>query len=158
MIPWDSKFWHQSIRQKISSPAYYTTYSLLGLRKGGICARYACIFLTFGISGLLHIIEEYGGGVPLNQSGSMRFYCAQALGILLEDTVQAIFLSWAGHQHWRWTRAIGYVWVVLWIGWQSPAWFYPKLQNNTGSERDQILPFSVLGPFFRNRISKQALE
>lgn len=109
MILWNSTFWHQSIRQKISTPAYYTTYSLLGLRKGGLFARYAYILLTFSISGLVHIIEEYGGGVPLCQSGSMHFYCTQALGILFEDTIQQMFLYLAGHRHCRWTRAIAYV-------------------------------------------------
>lgn len=140
----NSYFWHQCIRSKVASPAYFATYSLLRLRKGGKIARYICILLTFATSGLLHLAEEYGAGVPLHQSGSMRFYCFQALGILLEDAVQAISRSSIDYKQSPWTKAVGYIWLVVWMSWTTPAWFYPKLMNNTGSEKDQVLPFSLL--------------
>ena len=145
MLLRNSSFWHQSYRQKIGSPAYYTTYSLLGLQKGGLVARYTLILLSFTVSGLVHVAEEYGAGVPLHQSNSMRFFCMQTLGIMSEDGVQALF-HWSNADRKRsWTRAVGYIWVILWISWSSPAWYYPKLRLNNGSQRDQILPFTLLG-------------
>ncbi|KAL7787168.1 membrane bound O-acyl transferase family domain-containing protein [Trichoderma ceciliae] len=142
------KFWHQAIRQKISSPAYYTTYSLLGLRKGGIAGRYIFILLTFTVSGLFHLYgEEYPDGIRWNQSGTMRFYCIQAAGILFEDAVQGISKRLLKLKFSRWTRAIGYIWVFLWFFWTSPAYFYPLQQNVT--EKKPILPFSVIGPLIQ---------
>ena len=143
MILCDSHFWHQTIRQKCGSPAYYITYSLLRLRKGGIVGRYTFIFFAFTFSGLVHALEESCAGVPWHQSGSMRFYCMQALGILFEDAVQAVFNALTDKRHRGWTRVAGYVWVVLWMTWSSAAWFYPKLQNSIGEERVQMLPFSL---------------
>jgi hypothetical protein len=150
------KFWHQAIRQKISSPAYYTTYSLLGLRKGGITGRYTYILLVFTVSGLFHLAaEEYPYGIRWQQSGTLRFYSIQALGILLEDTVQAISRRLFSYRPSRWTRAVGYIWVVLWILWTSPAYFYPLLQDVT--EKKPILPFSVVGPLLRSLRAKRDL-
>ena len=143
---WHRCFWHQTLRQRISSPSYLITYSWLRLRQGGIVARYVNIFLTFMVSGLLHVAEEYGTGVTLQQSGSMRFFCTQVLGVMFEDTIQAVFHSLAGQRYRRWTKVVGYVWFALWMVWSSPAWLYPKLQNNQGGERDKFLPFSLLGP------------
>jgi hypothetical protein len=143
---WGS-FWHQAVRQKISAPAYYATYSLLGLRKGGMAARYTNILLTFIVSGFLHrVAEEYADAVPWSQSGTMRFYCIQAFGILLEDAFQGIFHALTTHQHSRWTRAVGYIWVTFWIVWVSPALFYPRLEL---SKKEIILPFSVVGPLMK---------
>ena len=146
-----SNFWQQTIRTKLSSPAHYTTYSLLRLRKGTLLARYTFTFFAFAISGFIHAMEDHGEGIVWQRSGSMRFFCTQAVGIMLEDTVQATYHAavrrWGGadaHFQRLWTRVIGYSWVVIWMVWTSPAWFYPKLQIVTGSESDAILPFSFL--------------
>nr|A0A0M3STV6.1 RecName: Full=Acetyltransferase aurG; AltName: Full=Aurovertin biosynthesis cluster protein G [Calcarisporium arbuscula]ALD83633.1 O-acyl-transferase [Calcarisporium arbuscula] len=136
------KAWHQLIRQKVSSPAHYTTYSLLGLRKGGIAGRYTCILATFFVSGLLHLFcAEYSYGIQWDQSGTLRFYSIQALGIAMEDAVQATSRRLFAYRSTYWTRAIGYVWVLLWFLWTSPAYFFPLLKYDT-EKRPPVL----LGP------------
>ncbi|KAL7803494.1 membrane bound O-acyl transferase family domain-containing protein [Trichoderma aethiopicum] len=142
-------FWHQAIRQKISSPAYYTTYSLLGFRKGGIVGRYLFILLTFTVSGLFHLFgEEYPDGIRWDQSGTLRFYSIQALGFMLEDAIQAVWSRVFHCRYNRWTRATGYVWVLFWVFWTSPAYFYPL--QLTVTEKKAILPFSVVGPLLQS--------
>lgn len=137
-----SNFWHKAIRQKIGSPAYYTTYSLLGLKKGGLAGRYMHILLVFTTSALYHLVVlEYVNGIRWHHTGTMNFFCTQALGILLEDSVQAGFRFLTGHKHSRWTAAVGYVWVVLWLYWTSPARDYPRLQVSNGKKeiRSRVL-------------------
>lgn len=119
---------------------------MLGLKRGGIVARYVNVFLTFAVSGLLHVAEEYGTGVTLAQSGSMRFFCTQALGLMFEDAVTALVHACFGRKKRRWTRVVGYVWFVCWMAWTSPSWLYPKLRNNQGGEKDRMLPFSIMIP------------
>ncbi|CAI6342065.1 unnamed protein product [Periconia digitata] len=138
-------FWHQTFRQRIGSPAYFLTYNIFRLRRGGLTGRYLNLFLSWIISGALHVAEEYGAGVDLGQSGSMRFFCTQAAGIVLEDAVGAVFRRFTVPRQRRWTKFVGYVWFACWMIWSSPAWLYPKLRNNKGGASDQFLPFSILG-------------
>lgn len=101
------RFWHQTLRQRISSPSHFLTYSVFGLRKGSLVARYMNIWLTFVVSGLMHVAEEFGTGVALQQSGSMQFFCTEACGIMFEDAFQAIFHYAAGKRQRRGTKALG---------------------------------------------------
>ncbi|PTB66754.1 hypothetical protein BBK36DRAFT_3899 [Trichoderma citrinoviride] len=140
--------WGPFVR-KSAVPPIYTTYSLLGLKKGGIAGRYMFILLTFTVSGLFHLFgEEYPGGIRWDQSGTLRFYSIQALGFMIEDAVQAIWSRGFKGQYSRWTTAVGYVWVLFWIFWTSPAYFYPLQLNVT--EKKPVLPFSVVGPLLQS--------
>ncbi|KAK4246250.1 tat pathway signal sequence [Corynascus novoguineensis] len=136
-------FWHQTLRQKSGSPAYYTTYSILGLRKGGTVTRYVHLFLTFIVSAIIHLLaEEYPWGIDWDRSGTTRFFVTQAFGILLEDLVQ----SNLGPREPRWwTKAVGWVWVALFTFWSSPSHFYPRLQVLDRSNGG-VPPVSVLRP------------
>lgn len=142
-------FWHQGLRQILSSPARFTTYTILGLRKGGLLGRYTFIFLTFLLSGLLHICSDLTAGHSWRVSGGMRFFCVQTLGIMLEDAVQAAYRALQ-----RFTakgpkrnevssleRAVGYLWVLVWMMWSVPAYAYPSARRNKG---EGVLPFSLL--------------
>ncbi|KAK6063598.1 tat pathway signal sequence [Seiridium cupressi] len=136
-------FWHQTLRQKSGSPANYITYSILGLRKGGVITRYTHLFLTFAVSAVIHLLaEEYPGGIDWNRSGTTRFFMTQAFGILLEDLVQSAF----GPREPRyWAKVVGWVWVALFTLWSSPSHFYPRLQV-IDSSRGGIPPVSVMRP------------
>ncbi|KAI0534843.1 membrane bound O-acyl transferase family-domain-containing protein [Xylaria digitata] len=141
-------FWHQSLRQKIGGPAYFTTYSLLGLKKGGVVGRYINIFLVFTLSGLYHLAaQEYSHGIRWQHTGTLRFFCTQALGILIEDAAQAGLRHSTNYRSNRLTTALGYLWVVLWLYWSSAAWFYPQMQDAAG--KGALLPFSVIRPLLR---------
>ncbi|KAI1636382.1 membrane bound O-acyl transferase family-domain-containing protein [Biscogniauxia mediterranea] len=139
-------FWHQALRRKVGRPASYITYSWLGCRRGSLAGRYICVLLTFAVSGLFHLAEEYTAGVPLHRSGAMRFYCTQTLGLLLEDATQAVLPYLVGDDsksRTRQAKVLGYLWIALWMTWTSPAWIYPKQLCNRGTSKDQVLPFSL---------------
>ena len=70
----------------------------------------------------------------------------QALGIIIEDVAQGIFRTLnrqrrsPGRPTW-WKRALGSVWLLLWLIWTTPSWNYPIVRRSSG----QILPFTLLG-------------
>ncbi|RHZ57414.1 wax synthase family protein [Aspergillus thermomutatus] len=141
-------FWHQTLRQKSGSPAYYITYSVLGLSKRTTIARYLHLLLTFITSAVIHLLaEEYPWGIDWDRSGTMRFFVTQAFGILLEDLVQTAFALGGSHEprsRW-WSKAVGWVWVALFTFWSSPSHFYPRLQV-LDSSNGGVPPISVLRP------------
>jgi hypothetical protein len=149
-----SVFWHQSLRQKSGSPAYYITYSALGLSKRGTIARYVHLFLTFITSAIIHLLaEEYPWGIDWDRSGTMRFFVTQTFGILLEDLVQTTFGS---HEPRWWTKAVGWGWVSLFTFWSSPSHFYPRLQV-LDSGNGGVPPISVLRPLI-DRLAARSVK
>ena len=151
-------FWQQAMRQRLTGLAHFITYHVLGLSKGTPPSRYIFLLLTFVISGTFHALADVGTGLTWSESGSLRFFVTQALGIMVEDGVQAVFHSWrdkgegasAGIGRLL-TRYVGYCWVAVWMCWSGPAWFYPQLRHQTGGEWDKLLPFSILETFFGDR-------
>lgn len=141
--------WHQSLRLRIANPAHYLIYHLLGFRKGSITGRYAMLMTVFFLSSLFHVAEDAGEGMDWRNSGSLRYFCMQPIGIMLEDAVQAVYrrhsrLEGKAPGHKSWTRIVGYVWFVAWMSWTTPAWIYPKAFMAKGGPEDRILPFSIL--------------
>ena len=137
-------FWHQALRQILTSPASFICHRLLHLSHGLLLTRYLKILLTFALSGMLHALAEYGAGLELQKSGTMRFFCTQAIGIMIEDGIQAIYPYFSrrsnpGSQT-LWMRLAGYLWVVSFLVWSTPAWFYP---NAAQGPQEGFLPFSV---------------
>lgn len=145
------------MRTRLATPANLVTYSMLRLRKGSFAARYTSILLTFLVSGVLHALLDLTIGVPFTESGAVQFYCLQAIGIMLEDGVQFVFHRLTRNetrtmlQPKGWTRMVGYLWLVAWMTWCAPIWFYPGAMRNKGEERDHILPFSFLGLFIERK-------
>lgn len=83
------------------------------------------MFLAFAVSGAMHTAVDYGGNVSLGESGAMRFFCTQALGIMMEDGVQEVWRKMGGRKGSLWGRGAGMVWTLGFICWSSPAWVYP---------------------------------
>lgn len=103
--------------------------------------RYLCLTLIFSLSGVLHVLAEYGGGRPFKRSGTMRFFLTQVLGIIIEDGVGMIkILVLRGKESYpKVEKLIGYIWVILFLIWSTPAWLYPDLSQ---SQTQPFLPFS----------------
>ena len=82
----------------------------------------------------------------MEDSGSMPFYLAFVLGIMLEDGVQAI---WKCKEKAKlstdivplWKRAIGLLWIMIWLAVTSTWYFTPMIQSTTEDLR--MVPFSV---------------
>ena len=101
------------------------------------------------MSGSLHVASDFGGAVPFTQSGALRFFCTQALGIMLEDAIQGIYRGMFGNRNRLLREAVGYLWVFTWLCWSSPAWVYPIARNM--ERRDMLLNFDALAsPFVAN--------
>lgn len=90
-------------------------------------------------------------GMPWQESGSVRFFVTQFVGVVLEDTAQELYRRVGGRPgNWR-VRALGFAWVFAFQVWSTPAWFYPGLVERTGREQDNILPFSIVGALQRSQ-------
>jgi Membrane bound O-acyl transferase family len=141
-----SVWWHQALRLPLSSTASFLASDVLRVRRGTLIARYLTLFLTFFVSGLLHLVADLTRGISWQASGALSFFCTHAGGIMLEDAVQAVLPVSAAH---GWSskcrRAVGYVWVLAFLVWSTPMWQYPSLSVDTGLPEDGLLPFSVLG-------------
>ena len=147
MLPSFRVFWHQLLRKQLSAPADLITYHVLRLPKHSLFTRYTRLFLVFLLSGLLHQWVEVGQGIAWRQSGQLHFFITQVMGIILEDAVQGIYRSCRGVKRGEETtagrRLTGYLWVLVFLWWSTPAWFYPRLRLSEGDKKDQLLPFSL---------------
>ena len=146
-----SVFWHQMFRQPFSSCAAFLVHNIFHLPKDGVLQRYSKIFVIFFISGLLHLLTDIGSGISSHESGSLRFFCTQVLGIIIEDAVQALFCftrdSFNGSRRsspTRWIRVLGFLWLTGFVVWSTPVWAYPAMRRNKGEEKDIVLPFSIV--------------
>jgi len=114
-------FWHQKLRNVIESPSDFISTSVLGLRKGTLLSRYTRLTLAFLISGVLHAALDHGQGVPFTESGALKFFTMQALGIMVEDAMQEVYQRCGGPSN-VWSRGVGYTWVAFWFIWTTPTW------------------------------------
>ncbi|KAM0794859.1 membrane bound O-acyl transferase family-domain-containing protein [Usnea florida] len=135
------KFWHQKFRNDFQGPAKFLTHNILHLKRGSLPARYSTLSFVFFISGLVHFASDLGRNMPPSHSGALRFFCTCALGIMLEDAVQAVYRRLVGHGGGLGTRIAGYVWTGTFLGWATPCWGYPQLRVWRWEER--ILGFYV---------------
>ena len=85
----------------------------------------------------------------------MTFFCTQAVGIIIEDGAQT-FYHWAMPDrkdaliHQPFAKILGYIWVVIFMVWSTPAWIYPSLYANRGEDKDLIVPFSLVKATYEN--------
>lgn len=97
-------------------------------------SRYLKVFLTFAVSGAMHVVADGGGGMSMAESGALRFFCTQALGIMLEDSVQELYLRMGGRKGSVLAKVVGYVWVLGFLSWSSPRWVYPVIRTMKRAE------------------------
>ena len=146
--------WHQGLRQALNSPARFATYSLLGLRRGGLAGRYLSVALVFFLSGALHIFGDMTAGLRWYDSGVVQYFCAQALGLIIEDSAQAVYhFVIVGGINSRsekrevmgppslWQRVLGSVWVISFMAWSVPVYIYPMSRRDRGQG---VLPIRIL--------------
>ena len=103
------------------------------------------LILVFLISGIEHSLSDVAQGIPWQQSGAIRFFGTQAVGIIFEDAVIRAFVI----RRFRpltgtLSRFVGYLWVLIFLFWSTPVWIYPSLYRNTGEAKDMIVPFSAV--------------
>ncbi|KAJ6068824.1 hypothetical protein N7499_010711 [Penicillium canescens] len=146
------KFWHQLLRQPFTSLSNFIARDVLCLPRSSLVERYTNVFIVFFFSGLLHLLVDILGCVPAQESGSMFFFLSFVLGFMIEDGVKAMWKSMypqakesAGPPP-LWQRALGFVWVMVWIGVVSTAYFVPMQRPES---RALLVPLtSQSGLFF----------
>src|SRR6267154_160847 len=94
--------------------------SFLGFQPGTNGSSYTQLYTAFFVSGIAHL----GGDAVLNPSClgvSCPFFFYQAFAITFEDMVIAAARR-AGVKETKWTRVMGYVWVICWFAVTATQW------------------------------------
>ncbi|KAB5522131.1 membrane bound O-acyl transferase family-domain-containing protein [Coniochaeta sp. 2T2.1] len=143
-------FWHQMLRDPLSSPAKAIA-RILRLPDTGIFQRYTKTAIIFSSSGLAHQFHDATVGLPFAESGAIRFFAVQTVGIMLEDAVQTIWDGGFGRRKSqnqtgtvRWKKMVGVIWLWAWLAWSVPVWVYPAIYDRTKREQGPLMgPFSL---------------
>lgn len=138
-------FWHQCLRQPLTAVSNYILRDLLCLPRPSILERYTNIFLVFFQSAILHVLVDIVNGIPAQYSGSLPFFSSFALGIMIEDGVQHVYKRLVRSDRKMVSlleRAVGYSWVMVWLGVVSTWFIHPAMQNTPPHEAGMI-PFSI---------------
>ncbi|KAI0018950.1 membrane bound O-acyl transferase family-domain-containing protein [Xylariomycetidae sp. FL0641] len=143
-----SVFWHQINTHRLYAISNYVLFRVLGVSKGSTTAHYIRPWLVFLISGALHVAIDLSAGIPIHRSGAMPFFALQPLGILIEDVFLNFWQQKPGsrpvNKPMSVQRALGVIWVGLWMAWTAPVYLYPILAQGGGSQHG-VLPVSALG-------------
>ena len=150
MLTKSSVFWHQNNRLIISEPTRFIVRQIP--QSPPSLAQYLTLAVAFILSGTLHLVIDIASGIPWRESGAMRFFGTQVLGIMLEESLQAICsrshtLKRLCEPHRQWIRVLGYVYVAAFMVWSVPGWIYPTLRRTRSGMQDSVLPFSILANF-----------
>ncbi|OQE44634.1 hypothetical protein PENCOP_c002G06649 [Penicillium coprophilum] len=140
------KFWHQMLRLPLTSTSNFLARDALGLPRSSL-ERYVNVFIVFFLSGLVHVVIDSVRNVSPKELGTMSFFLSFVVGYMIEDGVLALWKRTRGSQNsglpaW-WQRALGFWWVITWLGVTSP-WFF-RLAMQKPEEQMVLVPFSVAG-------------
>ena len=142
--------WHQTLRSGLEGVSDFVAHGVLQLPRHGLLQRYTKIICSFGISGVMHIFADMGGGLSIHETGALQFFLMQALGIMIEDGVQAIY-----RQTFKSVReskanvigkAVGFAWVLFFFVWTSPVWVFPATRKM--QKEDAYLSIGAMKPLF----------
>lgn len=142
-----SIFWHQTNTRKFSSMAHCTTHVLVGLPRGTVTARYLRILVAFLCSGVMHLLCDRASGVSFSDSGAIRFFLTQAVGLILEDCILKWYERSPSYMQLPvvLVRMMGFAWVAIFLVWSVPAYMYPMLWRANQGLQDSTIPFSLFG-------------
>ncbi|KAJ5746493.1 toxin biosynthesis protein Tri7-like protein [Penicillium odoratum] len=119
------KYWHQQLRWPLSATSSILTRNILHLPRPSILERYTSTFLSFLLSGLIHLAAQYKGST-FEKRGAVEFFTSFSLGIIIEDGAQALWsriTASASDENNTpndsntalWKKIIGYLWVTGWL-------------------------------------------
>jgi hypothetical protein len=142
-----SVFWHQTNARKFSSISHSLVHEVLGLSRGTLIGRHLRILVAFVSSGVMHLLIDLSSGISFRNSGAMKAFLAQALGLIIEDSVMSIYqrLPRRAHLAVNCEKALGFIWVVSFLTWSIPAYIYPMMWRSNQGLMDSTIPFSLFG-------------
>ncbi|KAL4765042.1 wax synthase family protein [Aspergillus foveolatus] len=120
--------WHQTLRQPLASNATFLA-ALAGFAPKSTGAHWIRVLITFVESGVVHSACDMGFGIPFGESGGVAFFSLQILGLLLESVCQSIAARVGLRTGPSFSRAVGYIWVSVFMLWTAPVWANPILVN-----------------------------
>ncbi|RFU79343.1 cytochrome p450 monooxygenase [Trichoderma arundinaceum] len=124
-----SNYYHQGLRKALSGPADWIVD--LVIPRGNLISRYSRLALAFFLSAILHHQAEG------SETGQLIFFSSQALGIISEDIVFKLY-SFSPIQLPRHIeRALGYLWVLVWLVCLVPYWSYSTMRTIDDPVRDR---------------------
>ena len=150
-----SRFWHQINRRLIADPTKFILHNVFNMDRlvNDNIVRYTTLLFHFLISGMHHFVIDIASGIPWHESGAVRFFLMQGLGIIFERIVRFSYRtvfpgSYMDSQPAWWIRILGHVRVIVFLAWTIPGWMYPMIRRTRGGIEDSLLPFSVLAHVF----------
>jgi Membrane bound O-acyl transferase family len=129
-----ARFWgvfsHQLHAHKLSSLSSFLVFGTLKLKPRTQLLRLALLASTFMISGLMHLDIDLTAGISMKDSGAMRFFCLEAVGIFLGGVVTKVYRSTMPRSRGGRVveRIFGRAWVAVWLAWLTPGYYYPLLR------------------------------
>ncbi|KAI1212104.1 membrane bound O-acyl transferase family-domain-containing protein [Annulohypoxylon truncatum] len=137
-----STFWHQTNTHRLHTFSSFFIHDVLRIRKNTKLARFLRVWVVFFISGVIHVAIDSSAGIPVQDSGALRFFLIQPLGIIVEDVVGP-YLSPLTSEYRIVQRCLGFIWVGLWMAWTAPGYLYPII-NKSDPGDGGVVPVSII--------------
>ncbi|KAH1304730.1 hypothetical protein KXW91_003119 [Aspergillus fumigatus] len=132
-------YWHQMFRWPFTATSNYLARELMALPRPSLLERYTNIFFVFLVSGVMHVMSDLLMGISMSQSASILFFCSMAVGVMIEDAVQAAWTRVSdshrpggastvdsdGYAVPCWHKLVGFIWVCVWLSLTTPVWLCP---------------------------------
>ena len=144
------KVWHQLLRRPLTAPSSTLAHDFLKIPRSSLLEGTLTLILSFALSGALHTVAGVASGMPLKELGVFRFFCTQALGVLVEQgaiaALRCLYGRSEGTKYLNYgAKALGYMWVAAFMIWSGPAWIYPQTLRAPPKGAINFLPFSIVG-------------
>ncbi|KAB5522123.1 membrane bound O-acyl transferase family-domain-containing protein [Coniochaeta sp. 2T2.1] len=132
------KFWHQMYRDLITDPAHVIAHDVLGLPARGLVTKYVKLLVAVLVSAFFHLLIDLGNGHTWSESQAFYFYTVQALGVMVEDAVVALWTRCFGKPDPKsrlagMQRHVGAVWLWAFMAWTVPSWMYLHIERRAAA-------------------------
>ncbi|KAK4210160.1 membrane bound O-acyl transferase family-domain-containing protein [Rhypophila decipiens] len=142
-----SVFWHQINTHRLRVISNFLWYQFFGFPRDVKPVRYMRPLAIFFVSGLLHVAIDVSSGMYLHESGAMRFFLIQPLGLMMEDAILGAYYNFNKQPATMAHRLLGMLWVGMWMAWTAPSYLYPvlaKADSSSAAGMDRVVPFSII--------------
>lgn len=141
-------FWHQNLRFNFTSLSSYICKNIFGF--DGLIQRYLNIWTVFTFSAAMHLCCDRATGVQWDESGAVKFFLSQPVGIMIEDAISVMWLrlpSARFEKRYQWLllgrKMICYVWTWAFVGFTA-GWYMAPYKSQFLEVN--AVPISILKP------------
>jgi len=121
--------WHQFLRRPLATHGKYLANTVLRFTPGSLLSSYTQLIVGFFLSGLYHACGDWKvSHDPASAQATVYFFVIQAFAIMFEDAVIGLGRM-VGVRNNAGLRAVGMVWVALWMGLSGPIWMEPMING-----------------------------